>query len=100
MGVQSKYTEDVKDKVVKRYGSGEPVRQLAKELKCSVPVIYTWIAAKKQEMADKARLQGKRPETIQLEKDLDLAFQVKQQAEQIDALKRKLFDLLVKHGEL
>lgn len=100
MGVQSKYTEDQKDKAVKRYGQGEPVRALAKEYKCSVPVIYTWIAAKKQEMAEKAALHGKRPETIRLEKDLNLELLVKQQSEQIEHLKKRLFDFMVKYNEL
>lgn len=100
MGVMSKHSETDIKKAVERYAQGEPVRALAKQYKVSVPAVYLWIKRAKEEMADKARKSGMRPETRKLEEDINLDLLVKEQAAQIEGLKRKLFELMVETGKL
>jgi len=100
MGIKSKVSDSEKEKVVKKYAAGEAsVIELAKQHKVSVPVVYQWIQKAKREQLEVVRRARMSPETERLEKNIDLNLLVKEQAQTIEALKKRLLDLMTKHNE-
>lgn len=99
MGVKSKTTEHEREQAVKRYSQGEPVVALAKQYKVSVPAVYQWIAQAKEAQAEQVRRARMSPETAKLDKSINLDLLVKEQAQTIEALKKRLLDLMTKYNE-
>lgn len=99
MGVKSKVSEHEKEGAVKRYAAGEPVVALAKQYKVSVPAIYQWIAQAKKEQAEMAKRRMMSPESAKIDKKINLELLVKEQEQTIEALKKRLLDLMTKYNE-
>lgn len=99
MGIKSKVTEQERETAVKRYSQGEPVVALAKQYKVSVPAIYQWIAQAKKDQTELVRRARMSPETVKLDKNINLDLLVKEQAQTIAALKARLLDLMTKYNE-
>ena len=100
MGVKSKVSEHDKDTAVKRYAANEAsVIALAKQYKVSVPAVYQWIRVAKERQAEALKAARMSPETARIDKKVNLELLVKEQEQQIAALKSRLLDLMTKYNE-
>lgn len=101
MPAKPKRSAKDKQKAVERYMAKDAgVKQLAKEYGVSEPAIYQWITAARQQASVDARAQvigAKGMETeARISKDLKIQGLEKENRD----LKHKLFELLLKHGEI
>ena len=99
MGIKSKVTDHDREQAVKKYSQGEAVVALAKQYKVSVPAVYQWIQQAKKDQTELVRRARMSPETEKLEKNINLDLLVKEQAQTIEALKKRLLDLMTKYNE-
>lgn len=94
------HTPEQREKAVKRYMGGEQARSLAKEFKVSVPGLYLWIKNAKEDAARKVRAADLGPEGMKREADTTVRLKMRHLEQENDTLKKKLFELMLKHGEL
>jgi transposase-like protein len=107
MTIKSKYNTGPKkatpeqiNQAVKRYLEGEQVVALAKEYKISVPGFYLWIKRAREAAAAQAALVDISPKQQEKDQAISLRLRVDKLQQENDQLKKKLFELMLKHGEI
>lgn len=88
------------DSAVKRYLAGEAVNGLTKEYKISRAGLYLWIRKAKEGATTEARNRDLGPKGVEQESRINKDLRLKQLEQENEVLKRKLFELMVKHKEL
>lgn len=88
------------DAAVKRYIAGESVNGLTKEYKISRAGLYLWIRKAKQGAATEARNRDLGPKGVEQETRINKDLRLKQLEQENEILKRKLFEMMIKHKEL
>lgn len=85
---------------VRRYMAGEAVETLAKEYRVSTAGVYLWLKKAKEEAARNKRLAEIGPKGVAKEDSISKELRLRQLEQENDKLKKALFDLMVKHGEI
>lgn len=88
------------DAAVKRYLAGESVNGLTKEYRISRAGLYLWIRKAKEGAATQARNRELGPKGMEQETRINKDLRLKQLEQENEQLKRKLFEMLVRHNEL
>ena len=98
---RTKTPPDRIERAVKRYLQGnESAVALAKEFNVSRPGFYAWINKYKAMMVEQARTANMSAGTIDKFQKVDLTIENQDLKKQVMELKQKLFELMLKTGQL
>lgn len=96
----TKTPQDKIERAVKRYLQGEPASTLAKEMGVSRPGFYAWINKYKEQQVEQARRSNMSAGTIDKHEKIDLTIENVDLKKQVMELKQKLFEMMLKTGQL
>lgn len=96
----TKAPSDKIERAVKRYLQGEPASSLAKEMGVSRPGFYNWIKRYKELQVEQARRNNMAAGTIDKHEKIDLTIENVDLKKQVMELKQKLFEMMLKTGQL
>lgn len=96
----TKAPQDKIERAVKRYLQGEPASTLAKEMGVSRPGFYAWINKYKEQQVEQARRSNMSAGTIDKHEKIDLTIENVDLKKQVMELKQKLFEMMLKTGQL
>ncbi len=96
----TKTPQHIIEKAVNRYLQGESAGTLAKEYKISRPGFYLWVNKYKEQLVEAAKRANVSAPNIDKAQKVDLVVENSALRGEVDRLKQKLFELMLKTNNL
>ena len=97
---QTKRPQHVIEEAVKRHLAGESAAVLAKYYKVSKPGFYLWVQKYKADLLERSKHAGMDPHDAEMSDKRTLIAEIQALKQEVQKLRNRLVDNLVKHGEL